>query len=242
MPRILAFFLASLAITTLTVASPAYATPVSPELMQRLAAFAAASEGQETRLGATMDAKLEATDSISKHTAKFEGTVRVEPTPGGEPKITVLKYVEDGVDKTVEGQKKARELVLEQKKKPSSKGDELQMPVLGEVQDKYVFEEIERSADGTRVKIQFTPKHPAQNTMEGSAWVDDATGRVLSTTFRMSKTPMFMSWLHFEVEFYAQTPLGPAPSKITIDGEGGILFLRFRMHGEAMMSDYRVAP
>ena len=237
MPRSPAFLVA---IASLALAFPAYAKPVSPELMHRLAAFAATSDAEEKRLSCLMDGKFDL--SINDHHSRFEVSARIEGT-GGEPKITVLKYTEDGVDKTAEGQKKAREFILDRERQNNNgANDDLQMPVLAGVQDQYVFDEVDRSPDGTHVKIQFTPKHPSKKTVEGSAWVDDATGSVLSTSFGVSKTPIFIQWMHVAMEFFARTPLGPAPSKVAVDAEAAILFVHVRIHAEAVLSGYTDAP
>ena len=42
--------------------------------------------------------------------------------------------------------------------------------------------------------------------------------------------------------FGESTSLGPAPSRIAVDAHGGVLFLRKHYHGEATLSQYRIAP
>ena len=58
---------------------------------------------------------------------------------------------------------------------------------------------------------------------------------------RMVKTPAFVDWVHVVVELGATTPLGPALSRMTLEGQGGFLFIihkHFRV--EIIFSDYQL--
>lgn len=243
MPRFLLRFsvaLACLALALLTGARPALAKPVSPELLGRLATYAQAFEEQRKRASYHLDGKLEVLDGDGKVTETKELAARVDAT-GGDPKLVVLKYTEDGEDKTSDAVKEAAENAAKHRRKKAS-GKELKLPILATQQARYGFDELERSEDGARLRIQFTPLAPAEDTVEGSAWVDVAAGTVLSASFRLSKTSLFVHYVHFTVEFSAQTSLGPAASTVTVDGEGGILFFRRRFRGAATLSAYSIAP
>ncbi len=239
LPRFV-FALFTLVSLTLALARPAYATPVPPELMAKLATYAEAFQSQEKHLSYTLTGKFEVIDTDDKVTETKEASARVEAT-GGEPKVTVLKYTEDGLDKTADAQKEMREAQAKHKKKKESDKD-LKMPILAAQQDRYTFDIVEQNDDGSHVRIQFTPKEPADNTVEGSAWVDATAGTVMSATFRLSKTSLFVHYIHFALEFGEHSSLGPALSKITVEGEGGILFLRRKFRGVATLSGYSVVP
>ena len=88
----------------------------------------------------------------------------------------------------------------------------------------------------------FVPKVKADDTIEGSAWVDMQAGTVLTAGFKMSKTPMFVDYVHITVEFGASTSLGPAISKIHLDGKGGFLFWNKIFRATATVSDYAITP
>ena len=72
--------------------------------------------------------------------------------------------------------------------------------------------------------------------------MDSRTGSLISAGFKLSKTSMFVDYVHFTVEFGETTALGPAVSKIHVEGQGGILFFRKRFRGTARVSDYAFVP
>ena len=225
----------------LFAAHPAWAAPPSPALMEKLATYGATFDQVRTRASYSISGRLDLLDGDGKVDSWQELLAHVDPN-GGTPKVTVLRYLEDGKDKTADGIEKAR--VSDEKRKQKRKeGKELKMPVLPGEQGRYVFDQTEQSADGERVRITFVPKEPAEDTVEGSAWVDVEAGTVISATFKVSRTPMFVKYVHVWVEFGERTPLGPTVSKITLEGEGGILFF-FHKHfrGTANLSGYSLAP
>jgi hypothetical protein len=236
-------FALALAVTGLAIlglARPAHAKPVSPELMAKLAAYAASFDALEKRASYRLDMKFEVLGSDGNAEATMDIGAKVDAPPGGvgEPKFTYTRFIEDGKDKTAEKQ-------AETKSKKKNAGDvdvDLELPVEAAAQASYTFDETERTEDGTRVKIQFTPLHPGKRTVEGSAWVDVETGAIVSASFRMSRTPMFVHYVHFIVEFGAVTALVPSISRMTVDGEFGFLFFKRRFRANATLSDYVLAP
>ena len=124
----------------------------------------------------------------------------------------------------------------------AAKKRELRMPFLATEQARYTFDVVEKDKDDpTRVRVTFVPKSKDETTIEGSAWVDEREGTVLSAGFKLSRTSMWIDYVHIQVEFGAKTPLGPAVSKVSMDGRGGILFFRKHFRAEATLSDWRVA-
>jgi hypothetical protein len=156
-------------------------------------------------------------------------------------KFVVIRYVEDGEDKTADAQKKAARRAQDRKAERDQK--RFRIPILADEQPRYVFDQVEADPrDPAVVRITFVPRIPQDDTLEGSAWVDSRTGTLISAGFKISKPPIFVDYVHITLEFGAPTSLGPAVSKVVADGNGGVLFFRKRFHVDATLSDYRLAP
>ena len=161
---------------------------------------------------------------------------------GDGPKLTVIRYVEDGKDKTADAIKDAH-AAEEKGRKKRHEGKQAKMPIRADEQGRYVFDQAETDPrDPSRVRVTFVPKEPADDTFEGSAWVDATNGTIISAGFKLSRTPMFVDFVHFSVEFGAATSLGPAVSRVSVEGKGGILFFRKHFRATATLSDYTVTP
>ena len=234
---------ASLALVALPRAARADAPP--PELMDKLAVHAAGFEAMRTRASCALEGNLANLDGDGVATSKKAMIARVEAN-GVLSRFVVIKYLEDGEDKTEDARKKAREDEEKHAKQTAAESDKerLHMPFLQSERAKYTFDEVEVDrADPTRVRIAFRPQgSPPSRRSKVPAWVDARGGTVLSAGFKMSKTPLFVDWIHFTVEFGATTSLGPAISKVTTEGRGGLLFIHKHFVGSATISDYRIAP
>lgn len=57
-----------------------------------------------------------------------------------------------------------------------------------------------------------------------------------------SKTPLFVDYFRIQIECAENTAMGPAPSKITFEGGGGLLFLKKRFRGAATLTSWSVQP
>jgi hypothetical protein len=227
---------AAVALALVAAASPANAQPPDPALMARLATFAAQFENLRSHGSYNLEGRLEMLDGDGKPTSVKAMTARVDGGPEHST-LTVVKYTEDGKDKTEEAQKEARESAA--KNKPGK--HRLMMPLQADQQARYDFDQVEvDTADPSRVRIAFTPRKRAEDTIEGSAWVDGRTGSLISASFKLSKTPLFVDYVHFVVKFDAASPLGPAPSDVAVEGGGGFLFLRKHFHAVATLSGYRL--
>jgi hypothetical protein len=229
--------LAAAAFAAVVSASPAArAQPPDPAVMARLATFAAQFEQLRTHGSYTIDGRFELLDGDGKPSSVKSMLARVDGGPTRST-FTVIKYTVDGKDKTDEAQKEARESAAKNKQEKRR----LTMPVQADQQSRYDFDQVEvDTTDPSRVRIAFTPKRSADDTIEGSAWVDGRTGTLISASFKLSKTPLFVDYVHFIVKFDAPTPLGPAPSDVTVEGGGGFLFFRRHFHAVATLSDYRL--
>jgi hypothetical protein len=218
----------------------ALAAAPAPDLMTRLAATAARVQPLIKRASYTVDGRMVTLDRDGNANSVKEMKARIESN-GVDVKFLVIKYVEDGEDKTADAQKKAREKAQEPKSAKDKK--RLPIPLLAEEQGRYLFDQVEVDGrDPSIVRIAFVPKVPQDDTIEGSAWVDTRTAMLVSVGFKVSKPPMFVDYMHFTVEFGTPTEIGPAVSRVIADGEGGLLFFRKRFHATATLSDYRFSP
>jgi hypothetical protein len=234
-------FAVSLAVA-LTVAPPrsARAEPPAPALMAKLAEHAEAFEKMRNRAGYAIAGELDEKDSDGKTTSIKTGSARVL-ADGHAVHVVVDRYVEDGKDMTAEAQKRARE--ADAKRAHRTDEERLHMPFQQQEQAKYTFDEVEHDpVDTARVRITFVPKDPTEHTIEGSAWVDTTTGHLVSAGFKVSRTPFFVDFIHFTVEFGIETSLGPAVSKVTVDGGGGVWFFHKHFVGTASLSEYHISP
>jgi hypothetical protein len=219
----------------------ALAAPPSPELLAKLADYAVRFERQRTHASYAVQGRLDELDSDGKpeETKELWGHVDAD---GQEARLTVVRYIDDGKDKTADAIKEARESA-EKSKKKKKEGKELKMPIRADEQSRYVFDQVESDPqDPARVRITFVPKEIADDTVEGSAWVNADSGAPISAGFKLSRTPFFVDFIHFTVEFGAKTSLGPAVSTVTVDGKGGIPLFRKHFRATASLSDYRILP
>jgi hypothetical protein len=241
--RRVSFFLVWVVATLVLGSRPARAAAPSPELMAKLSTYASQFDGQLLRASFAVEGRMDLLDSDGKLDSRKELKAHVDPVVAGGPdvRVTVIRYLEDGHDKTGEAIDKARE-ADEKRRKRRQDNKQLKMPIRADQQGRYVFDQVRTDAATSRALITFVPKEPDDDTIEGSAWVDTDAGTIVSTGFKMSKRPMFVDHIHVTVEFGEPTSLGPAVSKVTVDGAGGVLFFHKHFVVNAVLSGYRIAP
>ncbi len=228
------------AVAALVAPRVASAAIPAPDLMARLAAYGAGFEALRTHASYSIDGRMETLDGDGKANSVKQMRARVE-ADGINVTFIVDRYIEDGEDKTADAQKQAIKRAQEHKSDPDRK--RFRIPVLADEQPRYAFDQVEVDRrDPAVVRIAFVPRVPKEDTIEGSAWVDSRTGALISAGFKISKPPVFVDYVHVTLEFGAPTALGPAVSRVTADGNGGLLFFRKRFHVAATLSDYRLAP
>ncbi|MDB4934383.1 MAG: hypothetical protein JWP87_1355 [Labilithrix sp.] len=227
--------------------APASSSVVPEALMAGLAQHAARFEEMKRRGAFTMTGRMEEVDGDGKASDTKEIQLRSTPTPAPMDRITnVIRYTENGKDKTADAQKRATERRAKRLGDPEKQAEEkkkdLKLPFLAPEQARYVFSVAERDpADASRVRIAFHPKTPAENAIKGSAWVDEKEREVLSVGFSLSKNPTFVDHVEITIVFGLPTELGRAPSKLSFDGRGGFLFIRKHYRGTATLSEPKVA-
>ncbi|HEY7863352.1 MAG TPA: hypothetical protein VIE39_06825, partial [Thermoanaerobaculia bacterium] len=95
------------------------------------------------------------------------------------------------------------------------------------------------SQDPSLTRIAFQPKGSASpETFKGEAGVDPATGTVRWIRFRPAKNPKHVTRMEVTMLYGLETPGGPALSRVSVDGEGGILFVKKGYRSESTFSDY----
>ena len=200
-------------------------------LLPRVASYAMRFEEMKRRGSFTLDGRMEELDSSGHATSTKAILVRSVATPAAR-RNEILRYVEDGADRTAEARQKAEKRAAEGQ---GTKRRDLRLPFLGSEQARYRFALVER--DGPRVKLSFTPHAPAEDAWVGTAWVEAASGDVLTLGLSPSKTSMFVDRVEVTVRFDLPTPLGRAPKTITFDARGGILLFRKHVHGSGTLTD-----
>jgi hypothetical protein len=231
----------ALAAVTFFAARSSFATTPPATLMTDLGTYASRFESLKTRATYTVDGRMESVDSKGQVDSVKEMTARVEPDGNNKSRFTIVRYTEDGTDKTEEAKKKAQEDAKERAKKKDKR--KWRMPFHPDEQQRYTFDVAETDAkDPTRVRITFVPKVKGDDTIEGSAWVDTTKGVPVSTGFKLSQTPTLVDSIHITVSFGEQTPYGPAPSKIDFDVQGGILFFHKHVRATANVKQLQVPP
>lgn len=234
-------FVAGLVLGLALVTGSAGAEDPLVVLLPKLAVSSARLEAMWKGATYTVSGRMENVSSDGAASDPKEGTFRVVGDGSNPPKVEVVRYTEDGKDKTDEAREKAAERA--KNRKPKKPDEEVHMPFLGTEQGKYDYKVGESDPrDPARVRVYFTPRWPAQNLLVGSAWVDSRTGDVLSMGASPSKTPAFVDYLRVTIEFGEATPMGPAPSKIAFEGSAGFLFLKKKFRGSATLSGWQARP
>lgn len=218
-------------------ARDAAAEPAAPDLallLPKLGQHAARFEEMKKRGTFTLRGRMEEVDGQGVASSTKEVLLRSVATPGART-TSILRYTEDGADKTGEARAKAEKRRAEGKKE---KKRDVHLPFLASEQPRYVFGIAERDAQKpSRVRVTFTPKEAAEDAFKGSAWVDEPSGEVLTMGFSPTKTSMFVDQIDVTMRFELQTPLGRAPSTISFEARGGVLFFRKRVRGSGTISD-----
>ncbi len=207
-------------------------------LLPKLGQHAARFEEMKKRGSFTLRGKMEEVDGQGAASSTKEVLLRSVASPGART-TEILRYTEDGADKTGEAKAKAEKRRAEGKK---DKKRDLHLPFLASEQPRYVFAIAERDAQRpSRVRVTFTPREAAEDAFKGSAWVDEPSGEVLTIGFSPTKTSMFVDQIDVTMRFELQTALGRAPSNITFEARGGVLFFRKRVRGSGTITDPSLA-
>jgi len=244
-PRAGTFVVAAVLVIGAPHAGRAEAPPVATSealapLLGRLARHATQFEEMKRRGSFTLSGRMEELDGKGQVDGTKEMVVRSTATPS-ERLVEVIRYVEDGTDKTAEARKKAQKRRAERKAGKPDKTKDMHLPFLASEQHRYVFTLLERDpANASRVRIGFKPLVVAETAFKGSAWVDESAGEILTMGFSPTKNPTFVDHIDITMRFDLSTPLGRAPSSVTFDARGGFLVIRKHYRGAATITDPRI--
>lgn len=202
--------------------------------LDKLEQHAAQFEKMKRRASYTLTGKMERVDGSGNVAETREMTVKVNGMAA-----EVVRYVEDGLDKTADERAKRGG----NGRMSTGKVARLRLPFLASERPRYTFRVKEVDAKyPQRVLVEFQPKNAADDTAYGTAWVDTRAGEVLTIRFSPTKKPKFVDDIDIAIHFDSQTTLGRAPSKVTFEASGGFLFIRKRYRGIATISNPTIAP
>lgn len=215
--------------------------PSLAPLLSNVARHAEQFEQMKKRGSYTLIGRLEELDRSGNVGGTKEMVLRVIATP--EKRLTELvKYIEDGTDKTMEAkQKEAKRKAEPAKKEEKRPMSDLHLPFLASEQSRYVFSVVGRDLQRNQTRIAFQARTSAEDAYNGSAWVDDATGEIMTMGLSPTKYPTFIDHIGVTIRFDLRTPLGRAPSSFTVDASGGFLVVHKHYRGTGTVSDARIA-
>jgi hypothetical protein len=185
------------------------------------------------------ETRAEELDKKGKVESVTESVERVT-LRGGQIEREIIRYVRDGKDATASEKKRRAGTKAGPPGKERSIKIGAKSPFDPSEQPKHRFTLVgAEPADSNQVTIRFEPKgKPSPETSVGEAVVDPATGAILRLRFRPSDNPTFVDRMEVQMEYGAATPEGPALSRVTMEGAGGILFIKKRMKMTVTLSDY----
>jgi hypothetical protein len=202
--------------------------------LDKLEQHAAQFEKMKRRASYTLTGKMERVDGSGHVAETREMTVKVNGMAA-----EVVRYVEDGLDKTADERAKRGG----NGRMSTGRISRMRLPFLASERPRYTFRIKEVDAKYPyRLLLEFTPKTPTDDTALGTAWVDARAGEVLTIRFSPTKKPRFVDDIDIAIHFDSQTAMGRAPSKVTFDASGGFLFIRKRYRGTATISNPVIAP
>lgn len=210
---------------------------VSETLLGRLELHAEGLHQMEKRGSFLLSGKMDELGGNGSVSGTKELVVKVTARPTA--RVTeILKYLEDGVDKTEEARAKQKRREAE----PDDPKKRFMLPFSRLAKDRYRFELAERNLKNpSRVRVRFIPLERAENTYTGSAWVDQERGEILTMILSPTKTPMFVDKIELSVVFENQTSLGRAPSEISFEARGSLLFFKKRYRGSATLTETEIS-
>ncbi len=208
----------------------AFAEPPPAELLQKLAAHQARLEALGKRMEVTMQARSEELDKAGKAVGVEETVVRFY-VQDGKDVSELVRAVKDGKDVTAERRR-------EERKKKKGEGTFSFSDAFAADQQKRFRFELKGAVPGApgQVRVAFAPLEPSQQLLEGEALVDEAAGEVIAVKAHPSELPMLADRADVAVDYGAKTDAGRTLSRIVIQGEGGILFLRKRVRATITLS------
>ena len=244
-----ALFAAALAVSPI-LAAPAVAPPApAAPLWSKALALAAAQE-------ALVPGKIAMHQELRSRSGELEHfgdtTLRVAPGKDGELRAEVAAATEDGKDVTAEAQRRQRETEAKAAKRAKKTPQDGEASVdLGDTpfapamrSRTTVRETAERRTVDGRVCVVHEISWPAKDggLNKGRICLDHETGAPRDLVFSPDPLPKHVSAGTTSVRYRDDAPEGWRPRDMTIDGEGGILFIKKKFHMVMTFSDYLRRP
>jgi hypothetical protein len=190
--------------------------------------------------GFTRTTRIEELDKSGRPESVIETVERVTRNDGREER-QLLRAVRDGKDVTEELRQKRAERAASGKSGGQQEVSfSAQSPFRRSEQPKYRFSLAGRDPGNPgRVRIAFEPKgQPSEAVVQGEAVVDAAAAVPVLIRFRPSVYPKHVQKMNMELQYGVSSELGPLLSAISVDAEGGLLFIKKRYRTKSTFSDY----
>ena len=195
--------------------------------------------------GYTMTARTEELDKTGRAESTMETVERVTNV-NGKRERELVRAVRDGKDVTEEQRRRRAERKAAAEKDGEGSGSRGNLtltvfnPFAREEQAKYRFTLAgpDPAVPGS-VRIRFEPKGaPSDKSYSGEAVVDSAGQAPVRIRYRPSVIKKPIQKIAFELLFAAPSARGPVLSSLSIEGEGGVLFIKKRFRSKTTFSDY----
>jgi hypothetical protein len=246
MPRNVARVLSAAALTALLGPSaPCLPSEPGDPLWKGAVAIAAASQGW--RPGRTVSriedlAKDGRVQSVEEVTFAY-------PPGDGEPKPELVRYLRDGVDVTERERAKLAAQQEEAARKKKSGGRSVTFGVGGTPFDpqhqattSFRRTSERRTIDGRACQaFEYSRADPAGGRYVGTAFLDEETGAPLSLRERPEPLPRFADQLWVALSFVYKGPGEWYPTRVQVEGSGGLLFIRKSIRTTIELLDFRRA-
>ena len=218
--------------------------PVDP-LWKSAVAIAAASQGwRPTRTVARTEdlAKDGRVKSVE------EVTFAYPPGSNGEPRPELVRFLRDGVDVTErERAKLAAQQRVEAARKKKDEGRRVTFGVGGTPFDPQHQATVSlrraperRTIDGRACQaFEYSRADPAGGRFVGTAFLDEQTGAPLSLRERPDPLPRFADRLWVTLSFTYKGAGEWYPTRVYVEGSGGLLFIRKSVRTTIDLFDYR---
>ena len=192
--------------------------------------------------GFTMTTRVEELDKVGRPQSILETVERITRKNGKEER-QLVRAERDGKDVTEEMRERRGKQVA---KKDDSGGQRnvsasAVSPFGQSEQPKYSFS-LAGADPGNpgRLRIRFEPRGPASEKVNiGEALVEAAEAVPVRIRYRPAVYPKHIQKMEMELVYGARSALGPVLSTLSMEAQGGMLFIKKRFRSKTTFSDYR---
>lgn len=225
------------------VATPAAApTPSLNDLLDRLTAADERLSDLYEQGSYTVSTRFEELDPDD---GKVKGTTEIVTRmyrKDDRPWEQIIRFIDEGKDVTASRAAKREKELLAGKRKRAD-GMPFKSPFAKNERARYRFTDGGAAKnDPGCVLVHFEPIHDAKDVNYGDAIVDPIAGVVRRLEMRPAMLPKFVHKETVVMRFGARTEAGAALNDVVVDGEGGFLFVKKKVHVETKIDGYEMAP